>query len=43
MLRLHLAFENATNAEEILKLKNQIQVEFDEQIGNCDINIIVGE
>jgi divalent metal cation (Fe/Co/Zn/Cd) transporter len=40
---LYLAFEKDTSAEEIVKFKNQMQAEFDKQIGNCVINIVMGE
>lgn len=38
---LHLSFENETNYEDIIILKNNMQEEFDKQIGNCTVNIIV--
>ena len=40
---LHLSFENETSYEEIVELKNQMQVEFDKHIENCDVNIVVGD
>ena len=40
---LYLAFEKDTSAEEIVKFKNQMQAEFDKQIGNCVVNIVMGE
>lgn len=40
---LHLAFERNTSAEKIVKLKNEIQEEFDKVIGNCIVNIIVSD
>ena len=40
---IHLSFEKNTTFEEILKLKKQMQDEFDSQFGNCIVNIIVGE
>lgn len=38
---LHLSFEKDTSFEEIIDFKNQMQNEFDRQIGNCKVNIIV--
>ena len=38
---LHLAFEKETNYEEIVNLKEKMELEFDKQIGNCIINIVV--
>jgi divalent metal cation (Fe/Co/Zn/Cd) transporter len=40
---LYLSFEKNTNIEEIVEFKDQIQEEFDRQIGNCIVNIIVGD
>lgn len=40
---LHLSFEKNTHFEEILKLKKQMQTEFDKQIEHCFLNIVVGE
>ena len=40
---LYLAFEKDTNVGEIVKLKKQMQEEFDEQLGTCIVNIIVQE
>jgi divalent metal cation (Fe/Co/Zn/Cd) transporter len=40
---LHLSFENNTNYEEIVEFKNQVQDEFERQMGNCVVNIIVGD
>jgi divalent metal cation (Fe/Co/Zn/Cd) transporter len=40
---LHLSFENDTTFEEILTLKKQMQEELDSRVGNCIVNIIVGE
>ena len=37
---IHLSFEKDTNFEEILKLKNQMQDELADQLGNCIVNII---
>ena len=42
LIDLHLSFEKSTNFEEIAKLKKQMQDEFDKQIDNCIVNIIVG-
>lgn len=39
---LHLSFESNTSYKEIVELKNQMQVEFEKQIENCTVNIIVG-
>lgn len=39
---LHLAFENDTSYEEIADLKSKMQDEFERQIGNCSVNIVVG-
>ena len=38
---LNLSFEKNTTFEEIVKLKNQMQDEFDKQIDNCVVSIIV--
>ena len=38
---LDLAFEKGTSVEDIVKLKKQMQEEFDRKIGNCIVNIIV--
>ena len=40
---LHLSFEKNTTFEEILRLKKQLQDEFDVQFDNCTVNIIVEE
>ena len=40
---IHLSFEKTTSFEEILKLKMQIQEEFNNQFDNCVVNIIVGD
>ena len=40
---LYLAFEKNTSAEQIVAFKNQMQEEFDRQIGNCMVNIIVSD
>lgn len=40
---LYLAFEKDTSVAQIVQLKNQMQAEFDRQIGNCNVNIIVGD
>jgi divalent metal cation (Fe/Co/Zn/Cd) transporter len=40
---LHLSFEKNTTFEEILKLKKQLQAEFDVQFEKCTVNIIVEE
>ena len=39
---LHLDFENNTSFDEIVRFKKQMQEEFDKQIGDCNVNIIVG-
>lgn len=38
---LHMSFEENTTFEEIIGLKKQMQIEFDRQIGNCFVSIIV--
>ena len=43
MIDIHLSFEQDTTFEEILALKKQMQEEFDSQLGNCIVNIIMGE
>lgn len=40
---IHLSFEQDTPFEEILTFKKQIKREFDDQFGNCIVNIVVGE
>lgn len=40
---LYLAFEKNTTFEEIAELKKQMQEEFDRQIGDCTVNIIVSD
>ena len=40
---LYLAFEKDTNYGEILDLKKSMQEEFDRQIGDCSVNIIVSD
>lgn len=40
---LYLAFEKDTSAEEIVHFKKQLQEEFDKQIGNCVLNLIMGD
>ena len=40
---LYLSFEKNTSYEEIININKQMQAEFDRQIGNCHVNIIVGE
>jgi divalent metal cation (Fe/Co/Zn/Cd) transporter len=40
---IHLSFEQDTTFEEIITLKKQMQNEFDNQFGNCVVNIIAGE
>ena len=40
---LFLAFEKDTSFEKIAHLKKQMQEEFDRKIGNCIVNIIVGD
>ena len=40
---LYLSFEMDTAFEEIVKLNKQMQEEFDRQIGNCVVNIIVSD
>ena len=39
---IHLSFEQDTSFEDIVKLKKQMQEEFDRQLGNCNVNIVVG-
>ena len=39
----HLSFENDTRAEEVINFKKQMQEDFDKQIGDCVVNIIVEE
>ena len=39
----HLSFENNTRAEEVISLKKHMQEDFDNQIGECVVNIIVKE
>ena len=43
MIDIHLSFEKNTTFEEILALKTKMQEEFDSQLGNCIVNIVVGE
>ena len=38
---IHLSFEKNTTFEQILALKTKIQQEFDNQFGNCVVNIVV--
>ncbi len=38
---LHLSFEKDTRFAEIISLKEQMQEEFDRQIGNCTVSILV--
>ena len=38
---IHLSFEKNTTFEEILALKTKMQEEFDNQFGNCMVNIVV--
>ena len=38
---LHLSFEKNTSFEEIVDLKKQMQDEFNNQFGNCIVNIII--
>lgn len=38
---LYLSFENETKIEEVIRLKQQMQEDFDKEIGNCVVNIIV--
>ena len=40
---LELAFEYDSRVEEIVSLKNQIQEDFYREIGECTLNIVVGE
>ena len=39
----HLSFEKNTRAEEVINLKKQMQEDFNEQLGECTVNIIVQE
>ncbi len=41
MIDIHLSFEKNTTFEEILALKTKMQEEFDNQFGNCTVNIII--
>ena len=41
LIDLHLSFEKNTPFEMIIDLKKQIQAEFDKQIDNCTVNIVV--
>ena len=43
MIDIHLSFEKNTSFEEIVRFKKQIQEELDRQIGNCNVNIVVGD
>ena len=38
---IHLSFDKETRFEEIIGLKNQMQNEFEKQLGNCVVNIIL--
>ena len=38
---LHLSFEKGTSLEKIIQLKKHMQEDFDREIGNCCVNIIV--
>ena len=40
---IHLSFEKNTSFEEIVRFKKQMQEELDRQIGNCNVNIVVGD
>ena len=40
---LHLSFEENTSFQEIVKFKKQMQDEFNKQIGDCVVNIVVEE
>jgi divalent metal cation (Fe/Co/Zn/Cd) transporter len=40
---LYLAFENDLSYEEVVDFKKRIQEEFDREIGDCTVNIIVSE
>ena len=40
---INLSFENDTRVEEVVKLQKQMQDELDSKLGNCIVNIIVGE
>lgn len=38
---LHFSFKNNTSFEEIIRLKERLQAEFDSQIGHCVVHIVV--
>ena len=40
---LHLSFEKDTRVEDVINLQKQMQDEFDNQFGNCIVNIIVSD
>ena len=40
---LHLSFEKDTSIEQVVKLKKQMYEDFENQIGDCSLNIIVEE
>ena len=40
---LHLSFDSNTTVEQIIELKKQMQIEFDKQIDNSSVNIILRE
>lgn len=40
---LYLAFENDTYMNEVVELKKQIQTDFDREIGDCTVNIVMSE
>ena len=43
MVDMHLSFEKNTSVEDVVKLQTKMQEEFDRQIGNCIVKIIVEE
>ena len=40
-LDLHLSFEKGTSADEVVDLKDQLRDEFDSEIGDCVVNIVL--
>jgi divalent metal cation (Fe/Co/Zn/Cd) transporter len=40
IIDIHISFERETSFEEIVKLKKQLQNEFDSEFGNCVVNIV---
>lgn len=38
---LHLSFDNETTFEQIIDLKNKLQIELNQKMDNCSVNIIV--